>query len=122
MQAQPWVSGWAPQNCLPSNTKALNRDKTTSKQGVQWGRAASVHSEGSRWRASGIGYWLSPVCLCLPPQTVPLLETDVGAGTYLSKRGFWREKNKGEKFHMEKERKHGCVKQVKGASNSVPGT
>lgn len=40
MQAQPWVSGWAPQNCLPSNTKALNRDKTTSNQGVQWGRAA----------------------------------------------------------------------------------
>lgn len=101
-------SGWAPQNCLPSNTKALNRDKTTSDQGVRWGRAAIAHSEGSRGTASGIGYWLSPVCLCLPPQTMPLLETLQVEGPICLREAFGEKRMK-ERYFTWKRRGKGKV-------------
>lgn len=88
----------------------IDSGKATSNQGVWRGRAVGAYNDGVAGgeHQSGLGYWLAPVCLWLPPQTTAG-NTCIDGGTYLAEGGFWREKNEGEKFHMEVGRERGEV-------------
>lgn len=67
------VTGFPKTACPAISRHLIDSGKATADQGVRWGRAVGAYSDGAAGgdHHSGFGYWLTPVRLWLPPQTIP---------------------------------------------------